>query len=255
MAFKLLRLLRYMELPGKGWQGWHFSRGLLVTPEGRTIAGHESAWWSLLVRQANGFHELYKQAYRPCTDASDAVSLVHEPIEEELAARRGPGHRGDGLRVQTPPSNTGVNEGRWCESGAIMAPWPQISDCLLPFNPEPAATAMRSESASIPWSASPSISTSEPRMSPQSPPRRGNLSLQSHSLKKSLSLSHRPLNDSVPSSKRRPLGSSPQSLFRSPSLLQSLSPSPLLPSAGLNVGKRKNASGANPSPDASGVAL
>ena len=33
-SIKLLRLLRYTELPGRGWVGWHFSRGMLVTPEG-----------------------------------------------------------------------------------------------------------------------------------------------------------------------------------------------------------------------------
>lgn len=26
-ACKLLRLLRYMELPGADWAGWHFSQG------------------------------------------------------------------------------------------------------------------------------------------------------------------------------------------------------------------------------------
>ena len=38
---KLLRMLRFLELPGKAWAGWHFTRGCLVTPEGRTIAAHE----------------------------------------------------------------------------------------------------------------------------------------------------------------------------------------------------------------------
>ena len=43
-VLKLLRLLRYMELPGQAWAGWHFSRGQLVTPEGRTISGRDGAW-------------------------------------------------------------------------------------------------------------------------------------------------------------------------------------------------------------------
>ncbi len=42
-TFKLLRLLRHMELPGDAWRGWSFARGLLITPEGRTIAAHEGA--------------------------------------------------------------------------------------------------------------------------------------------------------------------------------------------------------------------
>lgn len=61
MAFKVLRLERYMELPGKAWAGWYFSRGQLVTPEGRTIDGSEGAWWSLLVRQAHGLGKLYRE--------------------------------------------------------------------------------------------------------------------------------------------------------------------------------------------------
>lgn len=62
-AYKLLRLMRYMELPGDAWRGWYFSRGQLVTPEGRSISGSEGAWWSLLVRQARGFGEFYRQAH------------------------------------------------------------------------------------------------------------------------------------------------------------------------------------------------
>lgn len=50
-----------MELPGKQWAGWHFSRGKLVTPEGWTISGSEGAWWSLLVRQARAFGQLYRE--------------------------------------------------------------------------------------------------------------------------------------------------------------------------------------------------
>lgn len=58
MAYKLLRLMRLMELPGKSWEGWHFSRGMLVTPEGRTISGKDGSWWALLVRQSRMFTEL-----------------------------------------------------------------------------------------------------------------------------------------------------------------------------------------------------
>ena len=61
-SIKLLRLLRYMELPGRGWVGWHFSRGLLVTPEGRTLDGTDGAWWSLLVRQARCFRAAYDRS-------------------------------------------------------------------------------------------------------------------------------------------------------------------------------------------------
>ena len=61
-SIKLLRLLRYMELPGRGWAGWHFSRGLLITPEGRTLDGTDGSWWSLLVRQARCFRAAYQRS-------------------------------------------------------------------------------------------------------------------------------------------------------------------------------------------------
>jgi Phage protein len=58
-AFKLLRVLLRYEIPHDDWQGWHFSGGKLWTPEGYSIAAHESAWWSLLIRRAQMFSSLY----------------------------------------------------------------------------------------------------------------------------------------------------------------------------------------------------
>ncbi|WP_084690563.1 VC1465 family Xer recombination activation factor [Comamonas granuli] len=58
-AYRLLRLLNRMELPGEAWAGWCFHGGKLWTPEGRSIAGTDSSWWSLLVRRAAMFDELY----------------------------------------------------------------------------------------------------------------------------------------------------------------------------------------------------
>jgi hypothetical protein len=63
-AFKLLRVLLRYELPHDDWKGWHFSGGKLWTPEGYSIAAHESAWWSLLVRRAQMFSSLYAR----CTE-------------------------------------------------------------------------------------------------------------------------------------------------------------------------------------------
>jgi hypothetical protein len=58
-AFKLLRVLMRYELPHDDWAGWHFSGGKLWTPEGYSIAPHESSWWSLLVRRAQMFSSMY----------------------------------------------------------------------------------------------------------------------------------------------------------------------------------------------------
>ena len=68
-AYKLLRFMPYMELPGPSWTGWHFSQGQLVTPEGRTISGKDGAWWLLLVRQAHGFGGLYRGDPMPSLSA------------------------------------------------------------------------------------------------------------------------------------------------------------------------------------------
>ena len=61
MAVKLLRLhLRY-ELPGKDWEGWHLSAGRLYTPENHELNPKDFSWWSLLVRRAAMFDELYRR--------------------------------------------------------------------------------------------------------------------------------------------------------------------------------------------------
>lgn len=89
-VLKLLRLLRYMELPGESWAGWHFSRGHLVTPEGRTLSGKDGSWWSLLVRQAQGFGQLYREAQMAAIERSHLVSLTDENTDQ------GPKARGEG---------------------------------------------------------------------------------------------------------------------------------------------------------------
>jgi len=183
MAVKLLRLLRYMELPGEAWRGWSFSRGALVTPEGRIIQGRDGAWWSLLVRQAHSFGQLYREAQMAAIERSHLVSLNDENGPEARAARNDAGALGSGPDLDTPPSNTGVNNGKWCESGATMAPWPQISDSLLPSIPSPAPTASGSASALIPSLVSPSTPISEGLKRPPIPPLPSSLLRLYHSRK------------------------------------------------------------------------
>ncbi len=168
-VIKLLRLLRYMELPGEAWHGWSFSRGVLVTPEGRTISGKDGSWWSLLVRQAHGFGELYREAQMAAIERSHLVSFDQVPGPGALDGGEASAKPGPAPVPDTPPSNTGVDNGKWCESGAIMAPWPQISDSLLLSIPSPAPTASGSGSASIPSSVSPWTPISEGLNPPQTP--------------------------------------------------------------------------------------
>lgn len=63
-AYKLLRIQRYFELPGNGWDGWCMHAGKLWSPEGFGFLPTESSWWGLLVRQARSFRSMYDEATR-----------------------------------------------------------------------------------------------------------------------------------------------------------------------------------------------
>jgi transcriptional regulator with XRE-family HTH domain len=60
-AYKLLRVMRWFELPQPGFEGWCMHSGKLWTPEGVGIEPVDGAWWSLLVRQARSFRTLYAE--------------------------------------------------------------------------------------------------------------------------------------------------------------------------------------------------
>lgn len=61
-AYKLLRLLNRMELPGESWAGWCFHGGKLWTPEGHSFVGTDGSWWSLLVRRSEAFGKQFRSA-------------------------------------------------------------------------------------------------------------------------------------------------------------------------------------------------
>lgn len=102
-AYKLLRLLRYMELPGPSWAGWHFSRGQLVTPEGRAISGRDGAWWSLLVRRAHSFGELYRLRWAERQSLPPQVSDGLREKGQEPAGRGPLAGRVRPAPASTPP--------------------------------------------------------------------------------------------------------------------------------------------------------
>lgn len=145
MAYKLLRLLRYMELPGKSWEGWHFSRGMLITPEGREISGHDSSWWSLLIRRSHGFTELYQRQ-----------------TSQNMAKAQTAGASGNDAEGSVPdaglvPSKTNIysSDIQRGQDGVTMAPWPTISDFPPLSMPTHENAASASESALTPCFASP----------------------------------------------------------------------------------------------------
>jgi len=61
-AYKLVRIMRWFELPMKGFEGWCMHSGKLWTPEGHPIGPEDGSWWSLLVRQARCFRTLYQRS-------------------------------------------------------------------------------------------------------------------------------------------------------------------------------------------------
>lgn len=166
---KLLRMLRFLELPGKAWAGWHFTRGCLVTPEGRTIAAHESSWWSLMVRRSESFGKLYAQQTTAATVGRSEAADVAQGLAKGIAQPQNPGYSESCLSHLTAPAapqpssipygnygdNNSITGPSWGQSDTIMAPWPLISDLPPKSIPLPVPTANGSESPSIPLSASP----------------------------------------------------------------------------------------------------
>jgi hypothetical protein len=148
MAYKLLRLMRYMELPGQSWKGWHFSRGMLITPEGREISGKDGAWWSMLVRQAHSFGQLYRER--------NLERLAQSQADAGQVGAFGPAAAGSApdaglVSVSTTHKK---DSGQPRHDGAIMGPWPTISDFPPLSMPMPENAVSASVSALTPSSAS-----------------------------------------------------------------------------------------------------
>ena len=110
-AFKLLRVLMRYELPHDDWAGWHFSGGKLWTPEGYSIAPHESSWWSLLVRRAQMFSSLYARCHQLEAQLRDGGTEQPAAGDRALARRwRAPAqvtpHGAAGRAAQQPGPNS-----------------------------------------------------------------------------------------------------------------------------------------------------
>ena len=106
-AYRLLRLLNRMELPGESWSGWCFHGGTLYSPEGRAFLGTDGSWWSLLVRRAAMFDQLYQMTQRgakaaePRQDGGVSVRAPHGPAGGEAAVPTAPA----GGRREAPAPN------------------------------------------------------------------------------------------------------------------------------------------------------
>lgn len=125
-AFKLLRVLLHYELPSPAWEGWHFSGGVLYTPEDRPITAHESSWWSLLVRRANSADFLYYKNL----DLQEQLAAARSETgthRAELATHEGVPVGGQGglpeLRVLVTPQQNFTGEKKAPSQAAPLAPY------------------------------------------------------------------------------------------------------------------------------------
>jgi len=90
-AYKLVRVLRWFELPQKGFEGWCMHSGKLWTPEGHGIAPEDGSWWSLLVRQARCFRTLYQRSGDFERALMQMASTAQSPVDRAVLPAAGRG--------------------------------------------------------------------------------------------------------------------------------------------------------------------
>ena len=111
-VYKLLRLLNRMDLPGATWEGWSFSAGKLWSPEGHGFTGRDGSWWSLLVRRAAMFDKLSAENVElRAAGAAAAGARLRDGAAAVSAAPVLSVVHSSAASIDTPPSNTGVNNG------------------------------------------------------------------------------------------------------------------------------------------------
>ncbi len=170
-AYKLVRVLRWFELPGKPWAGWHMHSGKLWTPEGHGFTPHDQNWWSLLVRQARSATTLYRENRDLKLQLRDrgtaAVVAVDASASTETAAAA-PGARALARdRREAPCSNLLITHFRTRQDltkpdhDVIMTSWPTLYDYPPSLIQTHELDASDWESALTPCSALPWMPISE----------------------------------------------------------------------------------------------
>jgi DNA-binding transcriptional regulator YiaG len=112
-AYKLLRLLRWFELPGP-WDGWLMHSGKLWSPEGLGFDPSDSAWWGILVRKAAQFDAQCKLNAKLQVRVAELCSMLDD-------ARGVAGNA---------PCDRGTRA-----LGAVQAPPPGLEVLVTPQNP------------------------------------------------------------------------------------------------------------------------
>ena len=164
-AYKLVRVLRWFELPGKPWAGWHMHSGKLWTPEGHGFTPHDQNWWSLLVRQARSATTLYRENRGLKLQLRDrgtaAVVAVDASASTETAAAA-PGARALARDRREAPGSNLLIEHFTTQQGSpskpddvIMTSWPTLYDYPPSLMAMHDLDASDWESALTPYSVSP----------------------------------------------------------------------------------------------------
>ncbi len=168
-AYRLLRIQRLWELPMPGWAGWHMHSGKLWSPEGHGFEPRDSAWWSLLVRQAKSFKTLYERemalsaAMRAAgaEGAAQAAGRMPSASAAAGAATSTGVSRSSGAAAGLVPTinKSEAENNSLLQSDVIMPSWPTLYDFPKPSTLPHANAPTTLESASTPCSASPSMPT------------------------------------------------------------------------------------------------
>ena len=99
-AYKLLRLLRWFELPGPVWDGWHMHSGKLWSPEGLGFDPSDATWWGLLVRKAAQFDAQCRISAKLQVRVAELSSMLDDA---QAAAGNAPSDRGTRAPSALPP--------------------------------------------------------------------------------------------------------------------------------------------------------
>ena len=175
-AYKLIRILNRLELPGDRWAGWHMHSGKIWTPEGFGFEPVDGLHWAGLVRRARLFSSVYAEnsqlirelaeARKPATRAEGQGAVDGASAASGLVSVSTSGLEGRGRYQDTPQSDIRLtsNERKATipashhfDYGLISCPTPSGSLKTSTYRHE--SERQPSESASTPSSAFASMPT------------------------------------------------------------------------------------------------
>ena len=97
-AYRLIRLHRGYELPGKAWEGWRFTDCKLFTPEGYGMNPRTANWWSMLVRRAETGSKALADLHNLRKRLAGGAGAIEAELERGGAAGQQPIRRSGGAQ-------------------------------------------------------------------------------------------------------------------------------------------------------------